>query len=656
MHPAPDSINMSSILFTDQEKIREICVQGIKFHVKFDELVNRQNIRMFVLTSIIGGIFITLLVFIIIAIYNLILSRKRIKTLGGKIILFVTLWSVWGWLNSYVNETYGNIGNGYDTITILYLIGLLLFVLLSLEILGLKWMKPFGGLCKNILKSLPMNMVRYVVIAFLFIIAIWITFKRMPIGKYVENYWNLETMEAMGNYDRAVNLMYERIMRQDTISIDDYHKMIQLLFHSNNSETSECLFFHDVDYVDQNGEQNLLLIVQSDSVTLLDTKTMQKRVFSMPNSGGWGSIKESFLFRSMKNKDSIYVAKVDEPHKVLELKGKYPVVACNGNFIITHVDSLYFVYNIHESPTPREFILSKNSYCVTSNESPFIGIASKQDDKFLEVYSINNMKLIAKGRFKGNPYTLKIYKNFVICHSIKPSKSWINVINDSLSLKYEVKGCNPKLLNTEKKTFVTFDTGTVYFHKLKWYRLKTDSVKYSGEILSTSSDYGIVIYDTIRKQLLTYDDEYIVKPKYAVDCYKRPTTLTFGNKTYFYTSDNCTYDVYDNKQHLFKSTQNQRIIGCNILETRDSMIIIRPFDNPSMFYVVKNDSVYNMSYWRYQIFNGLLYAQEGQKLYIINYSQPINELISNNKCLSERKKEKLREKLKNVIINDDKNN
>jgi hypothetical protein len=410
-------------------------------------------------------------------------------------------------------------------------------------------------------------------------------------------------------------------MRQDTISIDDYHKMIQLLFHSNDSETSECLSFHDVDYVDQNGEQNILLIVRSDSVSLLDTKTMQKRDFG--------------------------------------LKGKYPKIAYNGNYIITHVDSLNYVYNIHESTTPREFILSKNSYCVTSNESPFIGIASKQDDKSLEVYSINNMKLIAKGRFNGSIYTLKMYKNYVANYGVNPSKTRIYVINDSLSLKYEVNGSNPKLLNKGKNSFVTFDKGTVYFHKLKWYRLKTDSVKYTGEILSTSSDYGIVIYDTIKKQLLTYDDKNIIKPKFAVNCYKRPTTVTYDNKALFYTEENNTYDVYDvyaNKQYNFRSTQNSSIIKSNFIEKRDSLIIIRPFDNPSMFYVVKNDSVYNMSYWQYDLFNGLLYAKDGQKLYIINYSQPINELISNNKCLSERKKEKLREKLKNVIINDDKNN
>ena len=56
MKPQPDKITMSSIEFSDPQKILDIKLNGLKFHAKFKELENKQYIRVFFVTTILGGL------------------------------------------------------------------------------------------------------------------------------------------------------------------------------------------------------------------------------------------------------------------------------------------------------------------------------------------------------------------------------------------------------------------------------------------------------------------------------------------------------------------------------------------------------------------------------------------------------------------------
>lgn len=78
MLPEPDEVGMSYILFTDFEKIEQIEKNGLLFHAKFKELENMQQIRLFLLTSIMAGIIIIIIVFLIISFYKL-FRHVRIK-------------------------------------------------------------------------------------------------------------------------------------------------------------------------------------------------------------------------------------------------------------------------------------------------------------------------------------------------------------------------------------------------------------------------------------------------------------------------------------------------------------------------------------------------------------------------------------------------
>ena len=54
MYPTPDRIEMSSIIYTDTEKLKIISEQGLRFNAKFKELENLQMIRLFFITTILG--------------------------------------------------------------------------------------------------------------------------------------------------------------------------------------------------------------------------------------------------------------------------------------------------------------------------------------------------------------------------------------------------------------------------------------------------------------------------------------------------------------------------------------------------------------------------------------------------------------------------
>lgn len=68
MYPEPDIITVSKIKFTDLNKLKIIRTNGLRFHVKFPDLENVQQIRMFLVTIILSG----LLAKLVLMLYNII--------------------------------------------------------------------------------------------------------------------------------------------------------------------------------------------------------------------------------------------------------------------------------------------------------------------------------------------------------------------------------------------------------------------------------------------------------------------------------------------------------------------------------------------------------------------------------------------------------
>lgn len=74
INPEPDKITMSSIEFSNPEKILDIRLNGLKFHAKFIELENKQNIRLFAITTIIGSMFVILMGIIFFGLIKIIMN------------------------------------------------------------------------------------------------------------------------------------------------------------------------------------------------------------------------------------------------------------------------------------------------------------------------------------------------------------------------------------------------------------------------------------------------------------------------------------------------------------------------------------------------------------------------------------------------------
>lgn len=56
LDPQPDKKTLSSIIYTDKDKIQKIGMNGLKYHVKFPDMENIQEARIFILSGLLTGI------------------------------------------------------------------------------------------------------------------------------------------------------------------------------------------------------------------------------------------------------------------------------------------------------------------------------------------------------------------------------------------------------------------------------------------------------------------------------------------------------------------------------------------------------------------------------------------------------------------------
>ncbi len=77
MWPEPDKITMSSIIYHDREKIRQILLGGLKFHAKFIELDKVQSARLFFMSALCSALLAIFIAFIIMGIYKTISNMVK---------------------------------------------------------------------------------------------------------------------------------------------------------------------------------------------------------------------------------------------------------------------------------------------------------------------------------------------------------------------------------------------------------------------------------------------------------------------------------------------------------------------------------------------------------------------------------------------------
>lgn len=91
MIPEPDVQGMGYIQYHNPEKIQTIKKSGLLFHAKFKELENKQTVRLFFVTTVLGGIVIIGTAILFVAIYRVALWSKRNKVKGFVLLICVIL-------------------------------------------------------------------------------------------------------------------------------------------------------------------------------------------------------------------------------------------------------------------------------------------------------------------------------------------------------------------------------------------------------------------------------------------------------------------------------------------------------------------------------------------------------------------------------------
>lgn len=91
MQPEPDEMRMGSIKFYDPDKINQIEIYGLQFHAKFRELENMQTVRLFAVTTILGGILIIFVGLLFVGIYHMGKVWKRHKFTVSLILIILVL-------------------------------------------------------------------------------------------------------------------------------------------------------------------------------------------------------------------------------------------------------------------------------------------------------------------------------------------------------------------------------------------------------------------------------------------------------------------------------------------------------------------------------------------------------------------------------------
>lgn len=94
MDPMPDKMDMSSIVFNDPIKLYKIRANGLRFHARFKELENWQEIRVFSVTAIMSAFVVIFVVFFISSYFKL--KKKRIRR--NKAIISILKLSILGFL------------------------------------------------------------------------------------------------------------------------------------------------------------------------------------------------------------------------------------------------------------------------------------------------------------------------------------------------------------------------------------------------------------------------------------------------------------------------------------------------------------------------------------------------------------------------------
>ena len=650
MDPIPDKVGMSNIIFNDPVKIYKIKANGLRFHARFIELENWQQIRVFTVTAIMSAF---VLIFVVFAISSYFKIRNNIRGRGGLKINKSVYWffivfiglilytlCFWTLLMFAIEGTNTNLHIFNMSIPDYIIKCNLLAIPITVLILLLTNHKGRNFLVKIITSRYFKDVTIYLSICLFFVLFCFALVKVLNM--------DYDTLMKYQKYNRATKQIYSELCSKNMASKDDVSRLRQALLSSGEPiwDAIEVNEFEDdllVPYVKnhkdslylfdlQNGRFYRYHIPQPAIIRIYDgsvfvnhyghsyiLKRDNNRIFRLFDMGehyvedlvGLTDNNETAIFYGH---DTITYTKIADKTNYRRLpfsyrfKGFFPKKVAD-NYIISGLDSFY-VYKVRDS-----LRIDLSYEARSKNNSRMRKIGNSENVYFLNakenllLYKNNNIEYLVDLTTDKN-YIDSLPKHYWKTE-IKPSPLW-----------------NRKTINVLKRasaenniTYMGLDNTCIYLYNFRDTcveaynkggnvvgKLKLNHYDYSMPILYSNNEGSYFVQ-------MQPDSIY----KYSMDGLvdKKPINRYASN---FYIND-------------------------YIIEVVNKKIIVRPYANPSDSFVVRNIDGFGYINSDYiNIINGWMVLQDHDGYHNRTYIENVrstNSLIHDSKYLTKGQKNRL---------------
>ena len=656
MDPIPDKVGMSNIIFSDPIKIYKIKTNGLRFHARFIELENWQQIRVFTVTAIMSAFVIVFVVFIISAYFKI---RKKIQANGGhethkhvRWVLFfvgIILYNIfyWTFMTFAIEDTRTRINFLHITVSLSSIICNLMTAPTVLLILSLSNRKGRGILARFINKQ---NFKKAIIFTSIFFSLVLLCFAYYKVA-------NMDIKQITHNqsYGRATKEIYSQIIRKNYATKDDVKQLRQVLLGASTNIPDTI-----------NGKygkyrDGLLASYSyfSNYLDLYDFKNQRAYHYTMPEITNVDIFDSLIVVCSGNNNYSI-LKKDNLSFQLFDLGQHKSFVGLTENR-----DTAIFYENVISYDTA---IFYKNviSYTSISDGTTYKRIPI---DKSVKGYPSRVMGRYVITTMADSFYVYRMndFSHFDLCYKSTCEQRWRR--------NYYGSNGNYMFLNTEGNLLIYRNNGIEYIVDLTPGKNYIDSLpehnwnteiipshlwnRNTINVLKKASDKNNVYmgFDYSHIYLYNFKDTCVEVFNWRGFLIKKQKVKGYESETpALYTNKRGTFFVQMQSDSIYKYDMNGLVdtIAVNrsaksilkndyIIEESTDKIIIRPFANPSDSYIVTNKNNFAGSSGIPQddidIINGWM-LRKGDDCYIENI-RSTNSLILNSKYLTKSQKNRL---------------
>ncbi len=589
MIPEPDEVGMSSVVFTDFDKIEQIERDGLKFHARFKEVENMQQIRLFLLTSVMAGIIIIIIVFIIMSLYKIHRQLNigiRTWTLLAKIFLGFVLYVFVYWF--FMLKVLNN-----GTIFICNLISIPLTLIVM-------WMSSLF-----VQRRVAITKFLYKYYRALISVPAGLTFLSL-MGYSIYKYFSADIKTLLDNnyYSRVTHMMYDKIMGSDSISKHDKNLLRAIL---SENPLADSLVLHNIENFTVEGGK--IFIRQKDTISMYDIHTKKMRKIIHSNSNKNFGIKGQYIYFNYN--DSCDVARISNPDSFIRFKGLFLGTTDSEKGIVT---------------------------CITDSY--------KYDDAILHYTypETQAYKKVFLENIEGSP---KAYlHNILICEQ-NYTTIFYKIEGSHIKKQYTHRSTFDKVLNAKEKIAIT---SSLYGDRKYFHYIDNKGVSNTDTLPTITyindNVWNKVLIQQLREILRELSADENINSISISDSKMYISSLDWRKKR----SNVKVYDIGDKITKVKSINYDDKYVFCSgdgyIAYNSDSKVYVESIDGTSKMKQIEADLYYGRDY----IINDYLYHCCDDSLSVINLESD-SILIARNKYLTNREKRKLTEKIRNMFGN-----